>query len=302
MAHHHHHHGPSPEGRLTRAFAWGIGLNLVFVVLEVLVGFATGSLALLSDAGHNISDVGSLALSFFALKLARRRATQVFSYGFGKVTIWASVFNGLLLMLAMGGIGYEAIRRIAEPPEVPGYTVALVAGIGILINGFTAWLFHRDKENDLNVKGAYLHLAADTAVSAGVVVAGLLMHWTGWRWLDPAISVIILVVIVWSTWGLLRASFRLALDGVPPKITPADVKQAARDLPGIVDIHHLHIWAMSTMGNALTAHLVLKDGFPPEQISKLKVEFRHALEHLDIKHATLETEYESDECLNRECG
>ncbi|MCB0531276.1 MAG: cation transporter [Saprospiraceae bacterium] len=305
MAHHHHHHHdhqPSADGRLTQAFAWGIGLNLVFVIIEVLVGFATGSLALLSDAGHNISDVGSLAISFFALRLARRRATKTYSYGFGKVTIWASDFNGLVLMLAMGGIGYEAIRRLAEPPQIPGFTVALVAGIGILINAFTAWLFHRDKDKDLNVRGAYLHLAADAAVSAGVVVVGLGMQWSGWAWLDPAISFVILGVIVWSTWGLLRESFRLALDGVPPKITPAEVREAARKLPGIVDIHHLHIWAMSTMGNALTAHLVLKDGFPPEQISDLKVQFRHTLEHLDIQHATLETEYESDECLNRECG
>ena len=133
-------------------------------------------------------------------------------------------------------------------------------------------------------------------------MVGLGMQWSGWAWLDPAISFVILGVIVWSTWGLLRESFRLALDGVPPKITPAEVREAARKLPGIVDIHHLHIWAMSTMGNALTAHLVLKDGFPPEQISDLKVQFRHTLEHLDIQHATLETEYESDECLNRECG
>jgi cobalt-zinc-cadmium efflux system protein len=257
---------------------------------------------LLADAGHNLSDVGSLILSFFALKLAQRRATKTYSYGYGKVTIWASVFNGLLLLVAMGGIGYEALRRLGEPPEIPGFTVAMVAGVGILINSFTAWLFHRDSKNDLNVRGAYLHLAADAAVSAGVVIVGLLLEWTSWKWLDPAISFLILVVVLWSTWGLLRESFRLALDGVPSKITPADVKKAARDLPGIVDIHHLHIWAMSTMGNALTVHLVLKDGFPPAEIPNLKVQFRHALEHLDIHHATLETEYESDECLNRDCG
>lgn len=305
MAHHHHHdhqHAPPSSGRLTKAFAWGIGLNLVFVLIEVVVGVMIGSLALLTDAGHNLSDVGSLALSFFALKLAQRQATNVFSYGYGKLTIWASLFNGLLLMLAVGGIGYEAIRRLASPPALPGFTIAMVAGAGILINSFTAWLFHRDKEKDLNIKGAYLHLAADAAVSAGVVIAGLLIQWTSWKWLDPAISFLILAVILWSTWGLLKESFRLALDGVPPQITPASIKEAARQVPGIVDIHHLHIWAMSTMGNALTAHLVIEDGFPPDQINALKAQFRHELEHLNIQHATLETEYEWEDCLNRDCS
>ena len=300
--HHGHDHHSVPEGRLSRAFAWGIGLNLVFVLVEATAGFQTGSLALLTDAGHNLSDVGSLLLSLFAFHLARKQTTQRYTYGFRKFTIWASLFNGLLLMAAVGGIGYEAIRRLAEPPEIPGFTVALVAGIGILVNSISAWLFHRDKDQDLNIKGAYLHLAADAAVSAGVVLAGLLMQWTSWQWLDPAISFLIIAIIVWSTWGLLRDSFRLALDGVPPQIDPTQIRQAALKIKGVADIHHLHIWAMSTMENALTAHLVLEEGLAVEQVSALKEHFRHELEHLNIQHATLETEFESEDCQAKDCG
>lgn len=305
-AHHHHdhdHHHPTPpsDGRLTQAFAWGIGLNLAFVLVESVAGFRTGSLALLTDAGHNLSDVGSLVLSLLAFRLARVQASKRFSYGFRKFTIWASLLNGLLLMAAVGGIGYEAVRRLAQPPAIPGYTVAMVAGIGILINSASAWLFHRDKENDLNVKGAYLHLAADAAVSAGVVVAGVLMQWTGWVWLDPAISFLVLGIILWSTWGLLRDSFRLALDGVPPQIDPDSIRLAAIRTHGIVDIHHVHVWAMSTMENALTAHLVLSDGLSTADMARAKREFRHSLEHLNIQHATLETEFESDDCANKDC-
>ena len=298
---HHHHHQPVGDGQLTRAFAWGIGLNLVFVFVEAGIGFFTGSLALLTDAGHNLSDVGSLVLSLFAFRLAKKQATEKYSYGYRKFTIWASLINGLVLLVAVGGIGYEAVRRLSAPPEVPGYTVALVAGIGIVVNSVSAWLFHHKKDDDLNVKGAYLHLAADAAVSAGVVVAGLLMHWTSWKWIDPMISFLILGIIVWSTWGLLRDSIRLALDGVPPMIDPEEIKKEGHKIEGIQSIHHVHIWAMSTMENALTAHLVLTDGLSPEAATAAKQEFRHMLEHMNIQHATLETEFESDECPDVNC-
>ncbi len=300
--HHHHHHGPLEHGRLTRAFLWGILLNVVFVVVEAIAGFTTGSLALLTDAGHNLSDVGSLALALLAFRLARFRPTGKYSYGYRKFTVWASLFNGLILIAATGIIGFEAIKRLSSPPEIPGTTVAIVAGIGILVNTLSAWLFHRDKEGDLNVKGAYLHLAADAAVSAGVVVAGVLMSWTGWLWLDPAVSFLVIGVILWSTWGLLRDSFRLALDGVPPRIDPQAVQQAALKTEGVVGIHHIHIWAMSTTENALTAHLVLADSVTPEATPRVKHQFRHALEHLNITHATLETEYSAEDCRCRDCG
>ena len=299
---HQHHHGPPTDGQVTRAFLLGIGLNLAFVIVEVAAGFITGSLALLTDAGHNLSDVGSLALALLALRLARVRASGRYSYGYRKFTVWASLANSLILMVAVGIIGYEAVQRISEPPLVQGYTVAVVAGVGIVVNTISAWLFHRDKEKDLNIKGAYLHLAADAAVSAGVVVAGLLIQFTGWQWIDPAISFLILGVILWSTWGLLRDSFRLALDGVPAHIDPEAVQQAALKTAGIVGIHHIHIWAMSTTENALTAHLVLADAVSPESVATIKHGFRHTLEHLHITHATLETEYVSEDCHCKDCG
>lgn len=299
--HHHHHHGPSPNGQITRAFLLGIGLNLVFVVVEAAAGFITGSLALLTDAGHNLSDVGSLALALLALRLALVRPSGRYSYGYRKFTIWASLVNSLVLVVAVGIIGYEAIQRLSEPRAIPGFSVAAVAGVGIIVNTISAWLFHRNKEQDLNVKGAYLHLAADAAVSAGVVIAGVLIQFTGWLWLDPAISFLILAVILWSTWGVLRDSFRLALDGVPIQIDTEAIRAAAINTSGIIDIHHIHVWAMSTTENALTAHLVLADSVTPETAAEIKHQFRHTLEHLNITHATLETEYGSEDCRCRHC-
>lgn len=307
MAHHHHdhghhHHGPPSDGQITRAFAWGIGLNLIFVVVEAAAGFITGSLALITDAGHNLSDVGSLALALLAIRLTRIRPSGRYSYGYRKFTVWASLINALVLLVAVGILGYEAVKRLSEPAVIPGFTVAAVAGIGIVINATSAWLFHRNKKEDLNIKGAYLHLAADAAVSAGVVLAGVLIHLTGWQWLDPAISFLILGVILWSTWGLLFESFRLALDGVPPRIDTEVIKQAALSTRGISDIHHIHVWAISTTENALTAHLVLDETVTSERAAEVKHRFRHALEHLNITHATLETEYSSEDCHCRDCG
>lgn len=299
--HEHHHHGPIEPGRLNRAFYFGIGLNLVFVIVEVGAGFFTKSLALLTDAGHNLSDVGSLGLSLLAFRLARLRPGGRFSYGYQKFTVLASLINALMLLLVAGGIGYEAVRRFSAPPQVPGLTVAAVAAVGILVNATSAWLFHRDQEKDLNVKGAYLHLLADAAVSAGVVVAGLAMYfWSQW-WIDPAISFLILAVILWSTWGLLRESIFLTLDGVPSKIEVKKIRAAALKIKGVKDIHHVHVWAMSTTINALTAHLVLAKGLSGEQTQSVKKQFRHELEHMNIHHATLETEGEMEDCECQDC-
>jgi len=299
--HEHHHHGPIEPGRLNRAFYFGIGLNLVFVILEVGAGFFTKSLALLTDAGHNLSDVGSLGLSLLAFRLARLRPGGRFSYGYQKFTVLASLINALMLLLVAGGIGYEAVRRFSAPPQVPGLTVAAVAAVGILVNATSAWLFHRDQEKDLNVKGAYLHLLADAAVSAGVVVAGLVMYFFGQWWIDPAISFLILAVILWSTWGLLRESIFLTLDGVPSKIEVEKIRAAALKIKGVKDVHHVHVWAMSTTINALTAHLVLAKGLSGEQTQTVKKQFRHELEHMNIHHATLETEGEMEDCECRDC-
>lgn len=299
---HHHHHGAIEPGRLNRAFFAGIGLNLLFVIVEAGAGFATGSLALLTDAGHNLSDVGSLGLSLLAFRLARVRPSDRFSYGYRKLTVLASLVNALLLLVVVGSIGHEAILRLSEPPAVPGLAVAMVAAVGILVNGVSAWLFHRDREKDLNVKGAYLHLAADAAVSAGVVIAGLAMYWFGWRWLDPAISFLVLAIILWSSWGLLRESVSLTLDAVPKKTGIEKIRATALKINGIKDIHHIHVWAMSTTEIALTAHLVLEEGLSGSQVQAVKKHFRHELEHLDIRHATLETEGELDDCGCKDCG
>ena len=304
MSHHHHehhHHGPIDPGQLNRAFVIGIGLNLLFVVVEAGAGLVTGSLALLTDAGHNLSDVGSLGLSLLAFRLARQRPNGRFSYGYRKFTVLASLINALLLLAAVGIIGFEAVSRLSEPPQVPGLAVAAVAAAGIVVNGLSAWLFHRDREKDLNVKGAYLHLAADAAVSAGVVVAGLCMYWWGWRWLDPAISFLILGVILWGAWGLLKESASLTIDAVPAAIELEKISAAALKIKEIKGIHHIHVWAMSTTENALTAHLVLEEGLSGDQVQSVKKQFRHELEHLNIRHATLETEGEKEECQCKNC-
>lgn len=300
--HGHHHHDMPEPGRLNTAFLTGIALNLVFVLLEAGAGFYTKSLALLTDAGHNLSDVGSLGLSLLAFRLAQAPASRRFSYGYGKFTVLASLINALLLLVAVGGIGYEAVRRLSTPPAVPGLTVAAVAGAGILVNALSAWLFYRDREKDLNVKGAYLHLAADAAVSAGVVLAGLAMYFAGWKWLDPAISFAILAVILWSSWGLLRESVFLTIDAVPGKIDVEKIRSAALNIEGVKDIHHIHVWAMSTTENAMTAHLVLEHGFGGADMQLVKKQFRHTLEHMNIGHATLETESETEDCEYRDCG
>jgi len=299
--HHHHHHAPA-GGTLNRAFVLGIALNIVFVVIEVAAGLQFDSLALLSDAGHNLSDVGTLALSLLAFKLATLRANQTYSYGYRKSTVLASLFNALLLVAVSGAIGWEAWQRLSHPSFVSGLGVAVVAFAGLLINGVSAWLFHRDQEHDLNARGAYLHLLADAAVSLGVMVTGIGIYYSGWKWLDPAVSFAIIAVILWGTWGLLRDSLRLSLDGVPPGISLQEIEQKALTIDGVAGIHHLHVWAMSTTQNALTAHLVLReDHATPERSSAVKHKFRHVLEHLKVQHATLETECVSVGCDAVDC-
>lgn len=299
--HDHHHHAPA-GATLNRAFVLGIGLNLMFVVIEVAAGLRFDSLALLSDAGHNLSDVGTLALSLLAFKLAALAASKFYSYGYRKSTVLASLFNALLLVVVSCAIGWEAWHRLSHPLSVPGLGVAAVAFAGLLINGTSAWLFHSDQEHDLNARGAYLHLLADAAVSLGVVITGVGIYYSGWTWLDPAISFVILAVILWGTWGLLRDSLRLSLDGVPAGIDLGTIEQKALAIEGVAGIHHLHVWAMSTTQNALTAHLVLEDTYTtPDRSSAIKHKFRHALEHLNVQHATLETECVSAGCDNVQC-
>ncbi|WP_195597409.1 cation diffusion facilitator family transporter [Bacteroides cellulosilyticus] len=289
---HQHSHAINAES-LNKAFIIGIVLNLAFVVIEFAAGFWFDSLALLSDAGHNLSDVVSLVLALLAFRLAKVKANERYTYGYKKSTILVSLLNAVILLVAVGAIVIESIHKLNNPAVVPGGAIAWVAGVGVLINAFTAFLFMKDKEKDLNVKGAYLHMAADTLVSVGVLVAGIVISRTGWYIIDPIIGLIVAVVILISTWNLLHDSLRLTLDGVPTSIDSQKVVEAIRALPGVDDVHHIHIWAISTTENALTAHIVLKQ---PEGMQEVKHLIRHRLEDFGIGHATLEFEVPGEHC------
>jgi cobalt-zinc-cadmium efflux system protein len=292
MSHEHCHHH-APPARVTRAFLIGVVLNVGYVVVEAAYGFAIGSLALLADAGHNLSDVLGLLLAWGAAHLSTRPPSRRFTYGLGSSTILAALFNGLLLLVAVGGIAWEAVQRFAEPAPVPGTTVMVVAGIGVVINTATALLFLRDRKHDLNIRGAFLHMAADAAVSLGVVLGGLGMVMLGWLWLDPLLSLLIAGVILWSTWSLLRESLVLALQAVPAQIEPSHVEEYLASLPGVTAVHDLHIWAMSTTTVALTAHLVRPDA-PADNdafLCQTSLELQH---RFNIGHATLQIEHDQD--------
>ena len=289
---HQHSHAINAES-LNKAFIIGIVLNLAFVVIEFAAGFWFDSLALLSDAGHNLSDVVSLVLALLAFRLAKVKANERYTYGYKKSTILVSLLNAVILLVAVGAIVIESIHKLSNPAVVPGGAIAWVAGVGVLINAFTAFLFMKDKEKDLNVKGAYLHMAADALVSVGVLVAGIVISRTGWYIIDPILGLIVAVVILISTWNLLHDSLRLTLDGVPTSIDSQKVVEAIRALPGVDDVHHIHIWAISTTENALTAHIVLKQ---PEGMQEVKHLIRHRLEDFGIGHATLEFEVPGEHC------
>ncbi len=299
-AHHHHDHGPQKLDHLNTAFIVGIVLNSAFVVVEAAVGLIYGSLSLLTDAGHNLSDVASLALALLAFKLSKMKASDTYTYGFRRSTIVVSLLNAVILVAAVGIIAYEAILRIGHPQPIPGVTVAWVAFAGILVNGVTAWLFMKDKEKDLNVKGAYMHMAVDALVSLGVVVSGLIIYFTHWYWIDSVVSLIIVVVIMLGTWRLLMDSIRLEFDGVPDGIKINEIRSELLKAKGVLDVHHLHVWALSTTENALTAHLVI----PPDQFAEfdqIKNDLRHRLLHLDIHHSTFEPEFATEQCEAKQC-
>ncbi len=290
------------QAHVGRALVIGILLNTVFVVIEAAAGFWQQSLALLSDAGHNLFDVGSLALALLAFRLSRVPPSDQYTYGYRKTTILVALANAVILLIAVGGIGFEAVQRFWHPAPLDGGVMAIVAGAGILINGFTAFLFLRDRDKDLNIQGAYLHMAADALVSLGVVAGGLVILFTGWYWVDPLISFLVMAVILLSTWGLLRDSLRLSLDGVPRDVDMEAVRGAALDMPGVLDMHHIHVWAMSTTQNALTAHLVLRPGTSLAEAGGIKDALRKKLEQLHIGHSTFETETGEGACQERRCA
>ena len=293
--HHHDHHHEITS--LNKAFIIGISLNLVFVVAEFLAGFWYNSLGLLSDAGHNLGDVASLVLAMLAFRLAKVQPTSRYTYGYKKSTVLVSLLNAVILLVAVGIIIGESVGKLFHPQPVEGDAIAWVAGIGVVINAVTAWLFMKDKDKDLNVKGAYLHMAADALVSVGVVVSGVEIARTGWYVIDPIIGLLIALIIIYSTWGLLRDSLRLSLDGVPMGTDIGKVENAIREVPGVQDVHHLHIWAISTTETALTAHIVIKD---TNQMETVKYEIKHELEHVGVQHATLEFET-TGACCSEPC-
>lgn len=284
--HGHHHHGaPQQHGR---AFIIAIALNTAFVAVEFGYGFIANSTALMADAGHNLSDVLGLALAFGAMLLARKPPNERFTYGLGSSSILAALGNAMLLFLACGAIGLEAVQRLLHPPTVASGTVMWVAGAGIVVNGLSAWLFLSGSKGDLNIRGAYLHMVADAAVSLGVVLAGLAMLYTGWYLLDPLMSLVIVAVILWGTWGLLRESVQLALGAVPPHVDAAAVAQYLRQIPGVADVHDLHVWALSTTESALTARLLMPGGHPGD--AALEDISRALGEKFSVRHSTLQVE------------
>jgi cobalt-zinc-cadmium efflux system protein len=288
---HGHHHAPADFGR---AFAIGTVLNLAFVVIEGGAGIAVNSMALLADAGHNLSDVLGLLIAWGGAELAKRPASPRFTYGLRSSSILAALANAVLLLLAVGAIATEAVQRFADPQPISGGIVMIVAGVGILVNTATALLFVRGRKDDINVRGAFLHMAADAAVSAGVVIGGALILWTGSSWIDPLISLAIIAVILWSTWGLLKESVVMALQAVPANIDPAKVEATLSALPGVERVHDLHIWPMSTTESALTAHLVMPAGHPGDAFLD---GLQHKLEHdFGIGHATVQIELGEGDC------
>ncbi len=290
--HDHSHHFDSHN----RSFAIAVTLNLLFVVIEVVYGMVSGSLALLADAGHNLSDVMGLLMAWVASWLASRVATYSKTYGLKKTTILAALFNALILIAAVGGITWEATQRLTDPAEVAGLTVVVVAGIGVLINGATMMLFLKGQKGDINIRGAFLHMAADTVVSVGVVISGTILMFTNLTWIDPVVSLVIAAVIFAGTWQLLKESVNLALDAVPKEIDPATVQKRLETLPGVLSAHHLHIWALSTTENALTVHLVKPE---PEGDDQLIDDASAILaEEFNIQHTTIQWERGDSQCPN----
>ena len=290
--HHGHHHSHAAPADFGRAFAIGIALNLGFVGVEVAYGLIANSVALLADAGHNLSDVAGLAVAWAATILARRRPSARFTYGMRGSSILAALFNAVMLLVAIGAVAWESVQRLLDPQPVAALTVMAVAAAGIAVNGVTAWLFSRG--GDLNVRAAFAHMLSDAIVSAGVVVAGGVILLTGFTWLDPVVSLVIAAVIVAGTWGLLRESVAMALQGVPPGVELDTVTARLAALPGVAQVHHVHIWPTSTTETALTAHLLCPAGHPGDAFL---ASASHMLEHdFAIHHATLQIEMVEGSC------
>lgn len=279
-----HHHASTDYGRI---FALGIGLNLLYIAVEVYYGLRVQSTALLADAGHNATDVVSLGLAWAASWAAQRKPSPRYTYGLRKTTILASLVNGILIVVAALFILREAIHKLQDPQPMSGRVMMIVAAVGIVINGGTALLFMKGQKSDLNIKGAFLHMLADAGVTLGVLLGGVAISYTDWVWIDPVLSFLIIIVILYGSWGLLRDSINLALDGVPRHIDLQEVRKFLQARNGVEEVHDLHVWALSTTETALTVHLVIPEGWSDDRLYRLRDELH---ERFDIGHTTVQIE------------
>ncbi|MGX8714001.1 MAG: cation diffusion facilitator family transporter [bacterium] len=294
---HHHHHSHAIE-KLSTIYIVAVALNLLFVIVEAVAGVVGNSIGLLSDAGHNLSDVFSLLLAMIALKLASSRATKRFTYGHRKASVLISLLNAIILLVAVGAIIVESIDKFFNPTEVNGTLIIWTAAVGIVINGVTAWVLSRQNQHDINTRGAFLHMLADTLVSVGVVVSGIVIHYTGWTLVDPIIGLVIAVVILLSTWDLLSESLRMSTDAVPEGFDADDIQNRISAVNGVLNVHHMHVWAISTTETALTCHIVIPEASMLEEVTD---RVKKLLDGLGIHHSTLELETKSSHCHDREC-
>lgn len=290
----HSHQAPDPKN-MNKAFYIGIGLNSAFTLIEFIVGYSTNSLALIADASHNLSDVASLIISLIGMKLAQKASTTLYTYGYKKASIMASLINAILLVTIVIGIVYEALGRFDTIPEVAGKVIIITALIGVFINTVSAFAFYKGQKDDINIKGAFLHLMVDALVSLGVVISGIIIYYTSWNIVDPLVSLIISVVILLSTWGLLKESIKLAIDGVPQNVDLSKITAILESYNFIQNFHHLHIWALSTTENALTVHIVPKTDITFEETITMKENIKEDLAHQNIQHATIEFGTKADD-------
>ncbi len=295
--HLHHHHAHAIDN-LSTIYIVAVALNLAFVIVEAVAGFVGNSLGLLSDAGHNLSDVFSLILAMIALKLASSHATKRFTYGRRKASVLISLLNAIILLVAVGAIMVESIQKFFNPSEVNGNLIIWTAAVGIVINGLTAWALSRQQQHDINTRGAFLHMLADTLVSVGVVVSGIVIKYTGWTVVDPIIGLAIAVVILVSTWELLSESLRMSTDAVPEGFDVDDITKQIESQEGVLGVHHVHIWPISTTETALTCHIVIAE---PSRLEEVTDRVKHLLESLGIGHSTLELETEGSHCHDHDC-
>ncbi len=299
MGESHKHTVPSRKN-LNSAYYIGIGVNLAYTIIEFVFGTLNNSLALISDAGHNLSDVASLILSLIGMKLAQRAETVAYTYGFKKASLLASLINAILLVVVVIGILTQAVQKLDNITEVPGLLIVWVALVGVTINTISAFLFFQHQKEDINVKGAFLHLLVDALVSVGVVISGLVIYFTGYNIIDPIISIVIAIVIIITTRKLLIESLRLVLDAVPEAIDYKEIKELIEKVEGVEEAHHIHIWALSSTINALTAHISVEEDDMEEWV-KIKNKIKHELLHHGIEHVTLELEKEDEDCEQKEC-